>query len=82
MKHFFSSNFSFALQLFTILTIPIFFAGFSKKKGVQDRWTEVLNFANQIFSWQNTQSDVKFADYAEGFSEVSVYFECLSIRLD
>lgn len=53
-----------------------------QKKGVQDRWTEVLNFANQIFSWQNTQSDVKFSDYAKGFSEVSIYFEILSIRLD
>lgn len=42
-------------------------------KGVHDRWTEVLDFANQIFSWQNAQSDVKFTDYIEGFSEVSIY---------
>lgn len=35
---------------------------------------EVLNFANEIFSWQNEQSDVKFTDYAEGFSEVGIPF--------
>lgn len=43
-------------------------------KGVQDRFVEVLNFANEIFSCQNEQSDVKFTDYAEGFSEVGIPF--------
>lgn len=40
--------------------------------GVQDRWAEVLSFANDIFSWQDEQTDVKFNDYAEGFSEVGI----------
>lgn len=33
-----------------------------------------MNFANQIFISQNAQSDVKFADYADGFSEVNIDF--------
>lgn len=45
------------------------------KKGVQDRRTEVLEFAQQIYRIQNTQTDVRFADYAEGFSVVGVLFE-------
>lgn len=56
----------------TIFDFLMYFWG--RHKGVQDQWTEVLNFASQIFSAQNTQSDVKFADYADGFSEVRVLF--------
>lgn len=36
-------------------------------KGVQDRWEDVYNFAQSIFS---EDSGSRFADYADGFSEV------------
>lgn len=41
------------------------------EKGVQDRWTEVYEFANKIFHSQNIQPKVKLADYADGFTIVS-----------
>lgn len=43
-------------------------------KGVQDRWDDVFQFAEQVFSTQIYESDSHFTEYADGFSEVCLDF--------